>query len=62
MVCAATKSDAEAIGFDEGPVFPESYDALEKAGIRVSRNVLREDGAKVLQKYGETGVIYNGQD
>lgn len=62
MVCAATKADAEAIGFDEGPVFPESYDALEKAGIRVRRNVLREDGAQVLKMYGETGVIYNGQD
>eukprot|EP00934_Nitzschia_sp_Nitz4_P005903 Nitzschia sp. Nitz4//scaffold77_size91520//37293//38154//NITZ4_004887-RA/size91520-processed-gene-0.30-mRNA-1//1//CDS//3329557982//5893//frame0 len=62
MVCAAAKSDAEAIGFDEGPVFPESYDALEKAGIRVTRNVLRDQGAKVLQMYGETGVIYNGQD
>jgi len=45
MVCAATKADAEAIGFDEGPVFPESYDALERAGIKVRRNVLREEGA-----------------
>ena len=62
MVCAATKADAEAIGFDEGPVFPESYMALEKAGINVTRNVLRDDGAKVLQMYAETGVIYNGQD
>lgn len=62
MVCAATKADAEAIGFDEGPVFPESYTALEKAGITVRRNVLRDDGAKVLQMYGETGIIYNGQD
>mmetsp|Transcript_41878 Transcript_41878/g.121457 ORF Transcript_41878/g.121457 Transcript_41878/m.121457 type:complete len:229 (+) Transcript_41878:58-744(+) len=62
MVCAATKADAEAIGFDEGPVFPESYMALDKAGVNVRRNVLRDDGAKVLQMYGETGVIYNGQD
>ena len=62
MVCSATKADAEAIGFDEGPVFPESYDALEKAGIRVRRNVLQEEGATVLKLYGETGIIYNGQD
>jgi hypothetical protein len=27
--------DAELIGFDEGPVFPESYDALEAAGVKM---------------------------
>jgi tRNA(Arg) A34 adenosine deaminase TadA len=59
IVCAATKDDAEAIGFNEGPVFPESYKALESAGCKVVRNVLREESAKVLQNYGETGVIYN---
>mmetsp|Transcript_36112 Transcript_36112/g.103866 ORF Transcript_36112/g.103866 Transcript_36112/m.103866 type:complete len:227 (-) Transcript_36112:84-764(-) len=62
LVCAATKADAEAIGFDEGPVFPESYTALEKAGCAVSRSILREDAAKVLKRYGEIGVIYNGHD
>jgi hypothetical protein len=60
IVCAATKQDAEAIGFDEGPVFPESYTALEKAGCKVVRSCLREEGAKTLKKYGETGHIYNG--
>jgi tRNA(Arg) A34 adenosine deaminase TadA len=60
MVCAATKADAEAIGFNEGPVFPESYRALKSAGVEVLRNVLRDEGAKVLQNYGENGVIYNG--
>jgi tRNA(Arg) A34 adenosine deaminase TadA len=59
IVCAATKADAEAIGFNEGPVFPESYQALESAGVKVVRNVLREQGAGVLLQYGETGVIYN---
>jgi tRNA(Arg) A34 adenosine deaminase TadA len=59
LVCAATKHDAEAIGFDEGPVFPESYDALEKSGVKVVRNCLRDEGAKVLKRYGEIGVIYN---
>ncbi|KAL3902459.1 MAG: hypothetical protein SGARI_005826 [Bacillariaceae sp.] len=60
IVCAATKDDAEAIGFDEGPVYPESYTALEKAGCKVVRKILREEGAKTLKKYGETGHIYNG--
>lgn len=59
LVCAATKDDAEAIGFVEGPVFPASYEALEKAGVQVVRNCLRDEGARVLKKYGEIGVIYN---
>jgi len=59
MVCGATKNDAQAIGFDEGPVFEQSYEHLEKAGIQVTRNVLKEDAAKVLQRYGNIGLIYN---
>ncbi len=59
LVCAAAKDDAEAIGFDEGPVFPQSYDALEQAGVKVVRGVMRKEGAEVLQKYAKTGLIYN---
>lgn len=59
MVCAATKTDAEAIGFNEGPVFPQSYTALEEAGCKVKRNVLQKEGAAVLEHYGKVGVIYN---
>lgn len=59
MICSATKSDAEAIGFIEGPVFEDSYTQLVASGVAVKRNILREKGAKVLQQYGETGVIYN---
>ena len=58
LVCAARKEDAEKIGFKEGPVFKESYEALESAGVKVVRNVLREKGARVLKQYGEIGVIY----
>jgi tRNA(Arg) A34 adenosine deaminase TadA len=59
LVCGADKSDAEAIGFDEGPVFPSSYDALEAAGCTVKHGVLRELGARILRRYAQTGVIYN---
>lgn len=59
LVCAAAKDDATKIGFDEGPVFEESYTHLEKSGIIVNRNVMREEAASVLKKYGEIGVIYN---
>lgn len=62
LVCGATKADAEAIGFDEGPVYPQSYEALEAAGCKVVFKVLRERGAAVLRSYGETGVIYNGKE
>ena len=59
MVCAGTKADATAIGFDEGPVTPESYKHLEQAGIDVRKNVLQKEAAAVLQQYGKTGMIYN---
>lgn len=59
IVCAATKDDAEAIGFSEGPVFPESYAYMESQGIAVKRNVLRQQAANVLAEYGRIGEIYN---
>lgn len=59
IVCGATKKDAEAIGFDEGPVFDESYEHLKRAGIDVKRSVLQAEAAKVLQEYGRKGLIYN---
>ena len=59
MICSAAKDDAEAIGFNEGPVFEESYKQLEAAGIKIKRNVLRTEGAKVLKEYGKNGIIYN---
>jgi len=59
IVCCAAKNDAEAIGFNEGPVFEESYNHLRKAGIGVKKRVLHEEGAQVLQDYAKVGVIYN---
>jgi len=61
LVCGATKADASAIGFDEGPVFEESYKHLEEAGIEVKRRVLQKEAADVLENYGEVGVIYNAR-
>jgi tRNA(Arg) A34 adenosine deaminase TadA len=59
LVCGAGKEDAEAIGFDEGPVYAKSYEALEASGCNVKHGVLREQGAAILRRYAETGVIYN---
>lgn len=60
LVCAATKDDAQSIGFDEGPVTAQSYVHLEESGCVVTRNVLRNEAREVLYNYGKTGVIYNG--
>jgi len=59
IVCAATKVDAEAIGFNEGPVFDASYDHLREAGIEVKKSVLQKEAAEVLRNYGANGLIYN---
>jgi tRNA(Arg) A34 adenosine deaminase TadA len=55
LVCGATREDATALGFDEGPVFPESYDYLQSRGIAVAREILREDAAAVLKLYEQSG-------
>jgi tRNA(Arg) A34 adenosine deaminase TadA len=60
IVCGATRQDAVALRFDEGPVFPESYDYLVRRGIEVVHGVLREDARATLEQYRASGgVIYN---
>ncbi len=60
LVCGATRDDAHAIGFEEGPVFPESYEYLERLGIEVVRGVARAEAAAVLELYARSGgPIYN---
>ena len=59
VVCGAAKADAEAIGFHEGPVFPESYEYLERHGIQIVRNVQRARAVSVFTQYRTSGgVIY----
>jgi tRNA(Arg) A34 adenosine deaminase TadA len=60
LVCGATKEDATAVGFDEGPVFPESWAYLEDRGIRTVRGLLRSEAVAVLELYRASGgPIYN---
>mmetsp|Transcript_43835 Transcript_43835/g.92176 ORF Transcript_43835/g.92176 Transcript_43835/m.92176 type:complete len:329 (+) Transcript_43835:298-1284(+) len=59
IVCGAKKCHAQAIGFDEGPVFEASYKHLEDCGVKVTREVLSDEAAKVLRRYGSSGLIYN---
>lgn len=53
LSCAGTKEDAEAIGFDEGPVFEQSTEKLEEVGIKVKKNTLRDKANKILSGYGK---------
>jgi len=60
LVTGASGEDAAAIGFDEGPVFAESYAYLERRGIDVVRGVLRDEARGVLELYRDRGgPVYN---
>jgi tRNA(Arg) A34 adenosine deaminase TadA len=60
LVCGATREDAESLGFDEGPVFDESYRYLERHGVEVVHGIRREEAADVMQSYLDRGgPIYN---
>lgn len=60
LVTGATREDAIALSFDEGPVFPESFSYLEARGVVVVRGVRRKEAAAVLELYKrQGGPIYN---
>ncbi|HJY80090.1 MAG TPA: nucleoside deaminase [Candidatus Binatia bacterium] len=60
LVCGATREDAQRIGFDEGPVFPESYSYLAQRGVEIVREVLRKEANAVIQAYlTGGGLIHN---
>jgi len=60
LVCGATRDDATRLGFDEGPVFPASYEYLSHAGIEIVREVGRDEARAVLELYrARSGPIYN---
>jgi tRNA(Arg) A34 adenosine deaminase TadA len=60
LVCGAAKEDATAVGFDEGPVFAESWAYLERRGVRTARGVLRDQAVAVLELYRASGgAIYS---
>ncbi len=62
LVCGARDEDASAIGFDEGEKPIQWVPALERRGITVVRDVLREEAASVLREYAESGgEIYNAR-
>lgn len=56
VLCSATRKDAEHLGFDEGPVFAESFAYLEERGIVFVRELLRGEGQAVLRDYGASSA------
>ena len=60
LVFGARREDAEALGFDEGPVFPESYRYLRDRGIEIVGGVRRDEARAVMHQYlSHGGTIYN---
>jgi tRNA(Arg) A34 adenosine deaminase TadA len=61
VICGAGRDDATRLGFEEGPVFAESYRYLEDRGVKFSRDVLRAEAVAVMEQYrNQGGVVYNG--
>ena len=61
LAYGAGRDDALRIDFEEGPVFPASYEYLEERGIEIVRDLLRDEARTVLELYrARNGTIYNG--
>lgn len=61
VMTGAARQDATDLGFDEGPVFADSYRYLEDRGIRFRRQVSRAAARSVLEQYRrQGGIVYNG--
>lgn len=61
VLCAATRDDAMAVGFDEGPVFDESWRYVAARNVEVQRGLRRADARAVLDLYvAKGGELYNG--
>jgi tRNA(Arg) A34 adenosine deaminase TadA len=59
LVFGASREDASAVGFDEGPVFPESHAYLRARGIEIVGPVLRDEARAVLEDYvARGGTVY----
>lgn len=63
LVIAGSDESLEQItGFDEGPMPDDWSGELEKRGIRVIDNVLRDEAVSVFEQFRDSGaVVYNGR-
>jgi tRNA(Arg) A34 adenosine deaminase TadA len=59
LLFAATCDDVQTLtGFDEGPLPSDWLGELEKRGIGVQRELMREQARAVLRDYSENGIVY----
>lgn len=59
LLIGARAEDVEALTpFDEGPLPADWVGELERRGIAVRRDILRDQARDVLRAYGEAGVRY----
>jgi len=63
LVVAGTGKDVEELtGFDEGPVHPDWIGELNKRGISVIENIMRDEACAVLHDFGASNaLVYNGR-
>jgi tRNA(Arg) A34 adenosine deaminase TadA len=60
VICAATRDDAMEVGFDEGPVFEESWRYLAERDVAVQHGFHRDSAREVLDEYvAKGGLLYN---
>lgn len=59
LLIGARAEDAETLaGFDEGPLPADWIGELERRGVAVRRDILRDDACRVLAAYGASGPRY----
>lgn len=59
VLIGARSEDVQSLaGFDEGPLPSDWTGELEKRGIAVHRDLMREAAREILRDYGESGVVY----
>lgn len=59
LLIAARCDDVQTLaGFDEGPLPADWTGELEKRGITVQQDLMRDRACEVLRDYGESGIVY----
>lgn len=60
LLCGADEASARAVGFDEGAKPEHWQHELQKRGIAVTVDLLRDEAAAILKEYHtSSGIIYN---
>lgn len=59
ILIGARAEDVQALaGFDEGPLPADWVGEWHKRGIRVTRDLRREQACAILAEYGKSGLVY----